>query len=46
MLITLDERPHNLTVAMFRNETRLNEASIEIPAMAEGEGVQQKVPGI
>ncbi|XP_060765095.1 interleukin-31 receptor subunit alpha-like isoform X2 [Neoarius graeffei] len=33
--ITLDEKPHRITVAVIRNETRLNEASIEVPAMAE-----------
>ncbi|KAK3522219.1 hypothetical protein QTP70_033395 [Hemibagrus guttatus] len=33
--ITLDEHPHRITVAAFRNDTRLNDASIEVPAMAE-----------
>lgn len=37
MFITLDEHPHIITVAAFRNETRLNAASIEVPAIAEGE---------
>lgn len=37
--ITLDEKPHRITVAVIRNETRLSEASIEVPAMAEGERV-------
>ncbi|KAG7322261.1 hypothetical protein KOW79_013607 [Hemibagrus wyckioides] len=33
--ITLGEHPHRITVAAFRNGTRLNGASIEVPAMAE-----------
>lgn len=33
--ITLDERPHRITVAAFRNDTSLNDASIVVPAMAE-----------
>lgn len=37
MFITLDERPHRITVTAFRNETSLNEASVEVPGTAEGE---------
>lgn len=33
--ITLDERPHRITVTAFRNEMSLNEASVEVPGMAE-----------
>ncbi|MCI4388361.1 hypothetical protein PGIGA_G00084910 [Pangasianodon gigas] len=33
--VTLDEHPRRITVAVFRNGTSLNEASIEVPAMAE-----------
>ncbi|XP_017344724.1 granulocyte colony-stimulating factor receptor [Ictalurus punctatus] len=35
MFITLDERPHRITVTAFRNETSLNEASVEVPGTAE-----------
>ncbi|XP_060752687.1 interleukin-31 receptor subunit alpha-like [Tachysurus vachellii] len=34
-IIALDKHPHRITVAVFRNDIRLSDASIEVPAMAE-----------